>query len=90
MTSDEVLGLETKVSKREQLDADCEIDIGKQNESQLGKCTHYEQLGREANKKYADDRNQSVEENMQEILWDLENNYLKKCLYGNKQNEKEF
>jgi hypothetical protein len=29
MTSDEVLGLETKVSKREQLDADCEIDIGK-------------------------------------------------------------
>lgn len=59
MTSDEVLGLETKVSKREQRDADCEIDIGKQNESWLGKCTHYEQLGREANKKYADDRNHS-------------------------------
>jgi hypothetical protein len=57
-TSKEVLGFETKVSESEWFDADCEKAIGKKNDAYkywLGRPartrrTHYEQLGREANK----------------------------------------
>lgn len=57
-TSEEVLGFEAEVSKRDWFDANCKIAIGKSNEvqkSQLGRsttarCTHYKQLRREGNK----------------------------------------
>jgi hypothetical protein len=70
-----VLGVETKVSKREWFDADCKIAIGKKNEAYncwLGRPTrerrtHYEQLRREANKINRRKKRQSVEENTRKI-----------------------
>jgi hypothetical protein len=79
------LVLETKVSKREWFEADCEKAVGKKNDAYtcwLGRPartrrTHYEQLGREANKICRRKKRQSVEENIRGIQGHLENKALK-------------